>query len=69
KTGMMVTLKFQKITYEGKSTTKLIDVEEEKTFCSVPSVSGLPNYRIIPASAPDSILTPSEQTSRAFSLQ
>lgn len=69
KIGLTVTLTLQKITDNGESTTSLVDVKEEKTYCSFPAISGVGNYRIIPASTPDSLLTPAERTARVGSLQ
>lgn len=69
KIGLTVTLKLQKITNNGKSTTTLIDVNEEKTFCAVPAISGVRNYRVIPASTPDSLITPAERAARVGSLK
>ena len=69
KIGLTVTLKLQKITAKGKSITKLVDVAEEKTYCSLPSVNNIRNYRVIPASTPDSILCPTERTARLGSLK
>lgn len=69
KIGLTVTLKFQKVTDKGKSKTELIDVKEEKTYCSFPALSGIGNYRVIPASTPDSLLTAAERTARVGSLQ
>lgn len=69
KIGLTVTLKLQKVTDKGKSTTTLIDVKEEKTYCSFPAISGVKNYRIIPASTPDTLLTEAERKARVGSLQ
>jgi len=69
KIGLTVTLKLQKVTNNGKSETKLIDVKEEKSFCAVPAISGVGNYRVIPATTPDSLITPAERAARVGSLK
>ncbi len=69
KIGLTVTLKFQKITTEGKSTTTLLAVDEEKTYCSFPTLNPTGNYRVIPASLPDSLISEAEQKARVGSLQ
>lgn len=69
KIGLTVTLKFQKITTEGKSTTTLLAVDEEKTYCSFPVLNPTGNYRVIPASLSDSLLSDAEQKARVGSLQ
>ena len=69
KIGLTVTLKLQKVTDKGKSKTELIDVKEEKTYCSFPALNPSNNYRVIPASTPDSLLSTAERTARVGSLQ
>lgn len=69
KIGLTVTLKLQKITDKGKSTTTLLDVEETKTYCSFPVLNNINNYRVIPSTTPDSLLTPAERTARVGSLK
>lgn len=69
KVGLTVTLKLQKVTDKGKSTTKLIDVEETKTYCSFPALNNTNNYRVIPATTPDTLLTPAERRERVESLK
>lgn len=69
KIGLTITMNFQKVTTNGKSTTTLLGVDEEKTYCSFPAINPTKNYRIIPASVPDSKLSEAEQKARVGSLQ
>lgn len=71
--GLMLTIQLQKTTAapaadgtldDVKTKTRLVSVKPELIFNSRPMHNGKGFYRVIPESAPDSILTPTERTAR-----